>query len=95
MNRSAILILAFAPAVSVASDWRPLETHDQARERQSAENYQRYEQQENRLLPPSYQQPLGSPTVYGAERPGYAPPPVYHAPQPSYGGSWQDRAKGR
>lgn len=92
----AVAVFAFSMA-AVAADRSPLETTDQARQRQSAENYDTYRRQDNQLLPPSYQQPLGSPSIQGVERPGYIyPAPVYQPQQqPSYGGDWRDRAKGR
>ena len=67
--------------VATARERNPLETVEQARQRQSSENYQTYERRENRALPPVYQQPLGSPSVYGVDRPGYTLPRE----------SWRDR----
>lgn len=74
-----------------AADNNLLETTDQARQRLSAENYDTYRQRggDNQLLPPSYQQPLGSPSTYGVERPGYVSP--YQSP--SYSSDWRTRSK--
>ena len=95
MKIAAIIFAASLSAPTFAADHNPLETTDQARQRQSAENYETQRRQENPLLPPTYQQPLGSPSVPGIERPGYvSPQPAYH-PAPIYGGDWRDRAKGR
>lgn len=67
-------------ATNAAADWNnPLETREQARQRQSAENYEAYRSRDNRMLPPTYERPLGDPMQRGVERPGYAP--VY---QPRY-----------
>lgn len=82
----AIAFFAFSVAAN-ATDKNPLETVDQARQRQSAENYETYKKQDNPLLPPSYQRPIGDPSVQGVDRPGYTPQ------QPAYGGDWRDRAK--
>lgn len=96
MNRMILTISLLAISSVAVADSNPIETVDQARQRQSAENYQQHQQQDNRLVPPTYQQPLGSPTVQGVDRPGYNSGYQGNASQPSYGGgSWQNRAKGR
>lgn len=74
------LIVCFAAlsALSLSamaqSTYRPLETIDEARERRSAENYNTY--RDNRRQAPlgGYNEPLGSPSPRGTERPGYSPP---------------------
>lgn len=80
---------------AIAADNNLLETTDQARQRHSAENYETYRQRggENQLLPPSYQQPLGRPSVQGVERPGYVSPQPTYQPTSIYGEDWRDRAK--
>lgn len=96
MKSSLLLLVMLTSAGAIAGDYRPLETVDQARQRQSAENYDTYRRQDNTLLPPSYSRPLGDTEQRGVERPGYAAPaPVYQpAPttsyqQPSSGGDWR------
>lgn len=98
------IAVAFAVAMlttfSASADRNPLETVDQARQRQSAENYESHKRQDNPLLPPSYSRPLGDTEQRGVDRPGYVAPAPTYRPQPTYqpgygGGSWQDRAKGR
>lgn len=85
----AAVLLASSLSASAGNN-RLLETTDEARQRQSAENYEAYKKQDNPLLPPSYQRPLGDASTQGVERPGYV------SPRPSYQSkSWQDRAKGR
>lgn len=94
MKYAIATVLLASSLSAIAGDNNLLETTDEARQRQSAENYDTYRKQDNPLLPPSYQRPLGDASVQGVERPGYiSPQPTYQ--QPSYGRSWQDRAKGR
>jgi hypothetical protein len=84
MKRSVLLLMTLASTLAYADRNNPMETVEQARQRQSTENYETYRRQDNQLLPPSYQQPLGSPSVYGVERPGYVSPSPSYQPQPSY-----------
>lgn len=92
---AALITMMSAPALA---DRNPLETVDQARQRQSAENYDTYKRADNPLLPPTYSRPLGDTEQRGVDRPGYvAPAPAYRSQPSTYGGggTWQDRAKGR
>jgi hypothetical protein len=95
MKIAAAIALVALSASAFADDWKPLETVDQARQRQSAENYETYRNRGNEAPLGGYNQPLGSPSVPGVERPGYvAPAPIYQpsapaAPQPYQGGDWR------
>lgn len=63
-----ILFVLATPALAGSLfEKNQFETHDQARQRQSAENYDAYKKRDTRWeIPPAYQ---GS--APGAERPGY------------------------
>lgn len=70
MKALALLMIVLATSAQ-AFETNQFETHDQARQRQSAENYDAYKKQGNRWeIPPTYQGPLGG-TDRGVERPGY------------------------
>jgi hypothetical protein len=69
-----VIAAALQPLPGLAGDiGRMLETNEEARQRQGAEAWQRYEQR--RYLPPlgGYRERLGDPWQPGAERPGYRP----------------------
>lgn len=88
---AALITMMSAPALA---DRNPLETVDQARQRQSAENYETYKRADNPLLPPTYSRPLGDTEQRGVERPGYVAPAPAYKPSPSYqqpssGGDWR------
>lgn len=71
--KHALLLIAIVSAPAFA-DWsNPLETNEQARQRQSAENYDTYHSRQDRILPPTYERPLGDHMQRGVDRPGYAP----------------------
>ena len=87
----ATLLIATSSLVA-AADWRPFETTDQARQRQSAENYDTYRARGNDAPLGGYNRPLGDSEVRGVERPGYVNQQPY-APQPDYGNKpdrWSD-----
>ena len=71
MKAIALLLIALATSANAEGlfEKNQFETHDEARQRQSAENYDAYKNHRG-ALPPSYQGPLGA-TERGAERPGY------------------------
>lgn len=95
MKQTALLLMILVPTLAAAqADRNPLETVEQARQRQSAENYQTYRRNDSQL-PPSYNRPLGDPEQRGVERPGYVSPPPVYQPRRGSDGGWQDRAKGR
>lgn len=54
-----------------------LETVDQARQRQDAERYQQYQQNNNSAPLGGYNEKLGDPAPVGTERPGYTTPQGY------------------
>jgi hypothetical protein len=81
----AISIAAVVLASSAfAQTYRPLETTDQARQRQSSENYDTYRNRGNDAPLGGYNRPLGDPDVRGVERPGYVSPSPTYQPQPAY-----------
>lgn len=81
--KTGIAVLALALSSSAfAQSHSPLETVDQARQRQSAENYEAARNRDNQLLPPSYSRPLGDVEQRGVERPGYASPGPGYQPAP-------------
>lgn len=69
----ALLIAIIVSAPAFAGWDNPLETKEQARQRQSSENYETNQSRQNRMLPPTYERPLGDPMQRGVERPAYAP----------------------
>jgi hypothetical protein len=77
MKILVVLITATFSVNSLAGGWNPLETRDQARQRQSNENYQTYQKQDNNLIPPSYNRPLGDIQQPNVQRPGYVMPDPY------------------
>ena len=90
----ALLMISLA-SVANAQSRNPLDTTDQARQRQSAENYETYRKHGNEAPLGGYNRPLGDPPVSGVERPGYVtPPPVYQSSQPnSSRDDWRDRLR--
>jgi len=67
-------LLAFAAQATFAQAYdNRLETIDQARQRQSAERWNEYQQRGYAPLG-GYSSPLGDPAPYGTERPGYVTP---------------------
>lgn len=62
-----------AAPVLAGDSYRLLETSEEARQRQGAEAWQRYEQRGYRPPLGGYQERLGDPWQPGAERPGYLP----------------------
>ena len=68
MKALALLLIALSTSAQ-AFETNPFETHDQARQRHSAENYDAYRSSRNEI-PPAYQGQFGA-TERGAERPGY------------------------
>ena len=87
----ALAVLLTASNLSTA-EWRPLETTDQARQRQSAENYDTYKARGSTPPLGGYSRPLGDLEVRGTERPGYNTPQPY-PPRPAYGDKpdrWSD-----
>jgi hypothetical protein len=95
--RSIALLLLFASSLAGAADYRPFETTDQARQRQSAENYDTYRNNGNQPPLGGYSRPLGDVEQRGVERPGYTSPGSTYQPsrqQPNYGNeSWRDSLK--
>lgn len=72
MKALALLLIAISTSAQAGGglfEKNQFETHDQARQRQSAENYDAYQRSGNEI-PPAYQGPLGG-TDRGTERPGY------------------------
>lgn len=95
MKAASALLLLLISSLACAQQNNPLETIDQARQRQSAENYDTYRNRGNDAPLGGYNGPLGDVEQRGVERPGYvAPAPVYQ-PQPTYqqpsssGGDWR------
>lgn len=86
MKATSALLMLLISSLAYAQQHNPLETIDQARQRQSAENYDTYRSRGNDAPLGGYNRPLGDPEVRGVERPGYvAPAPVYQpSPSPSY-----------
>ena len=75
MKAIALLLIALATSAHAGGglfEKNQFETHDEARQRQSAENYDAYKSGQNNRweIPPTYQGQSGA-TVPGAERPGY------------------------
>jgi len=71
MKRPAtMLLLILTPTVTLAqSNWRPLETTEEARQRHNAERYQQHQSQGTPLG--GYQDRLGDTAPRGTESPGY------------------------
>lgn len=79
----AVALVAMTSA-ALAGDYRPLETTEQARQRHSAENYQRYKERGRDAPLGGYQDKLGDPAPYGSERPGYRSEPSYRPQTDGY-----------
>lgn len=91
---SALLIIALASTANAQSR-NPLETFDQARQRQSAENYETYRRHGNEAPLGGYNRALGDPPAQGVERPGYVTSqPAYQPSQPNHNrDDWRDRLR--
>lgn len=76
MSIAAVLLASSA----FAQTYRPLETTDQARQRQSAENYNTYRDRGSEAPMGGYSRPLGDVEQRGVDRPGYiSPSPAYRS----------------
>ena len=83
----AALVLGLTlPAAAAANDVsrKLTETFDQARQRHSAERWNRYEQNGRQAPLGGYDSRLGDPAPYGTERPGYNTPQPYGAGRSFY-----------
>lgn len=74
MKHIVALCLLLAAAPVQAGDWKPLETTDEARQRQSAERHEIYQDRGKEAPLGGYRDRLGDPAPYGTERPGYNEP---------------------
>lgn len=63
----ACSIILLAPSIVLA---QPYETIEQARQRQSADNYTTYRQNNNQAPLGGYNEKLGDPSPMGTDRPG-------------------------
>lgn len=79
MKHIVMLFMLSAATAAQAGDWKPLETTEEARQRQSAERYEVYRDRSQEAPLGGYRDRLGGPAPYGTDRPGYNEP-VY---QPS------------
>lgn len=66
-----IALPALCATAAAQSTYRPLETIDEARQRQSSQNYETYERRGHSAPLGGYQERLGDPPQRGVERPGY------------------------